>query len=95
MSPSAQRCAFACILRETEIPEPLTELNVLQVRCNFGDGIDIDRRADAGRGLIGDQQAGSAATHEDKLFQQRSQQPGCGEQELPIGVTHGLSTEGG
>ena len=50
MSPSAQRCAYACILRETEIPEPLTELNVLQVGCNFGDGIDIDRGSDAGRG---------------------------------------------
>jgi hypothetical protein len=42
----------------------------------------------------GDQQACSAATHEDKLFQQRSQQPRCREQELPIGVIHGLSTEG-
>src|SRR4051794_40363279 len=80
---------------EAERAQPVTELRVLCVGRDFGNGIHIDRSTRLACGLVSDQQASHATADEHQFRQERTKPVSRSDELFKIRIAHWPSENGG
>ena len=76
------------VFSEPQFPKTLRQCGVLGVSRDFGDGVDILRRPEAGTGGIREEETRGAATEKHQVVEQRAKDSCRGLQKLPVRIAH-------